>query len=161
MCLLPTTGWLKSLVHSLGWTSKRLCLTAVGHCWWCLSWTAEHTCINTVNKYQLVYSFYKYSPRLLSENIVKWQRKIRFTISLRHKYKVELQSVKIHKGTKSSCDAQQSMVEPPQRPSAGAMGHHPRCFARSISSHKLHKCYWEKRSNYITLLEWFYNKAGG
>ena len=28
------------------------------------------------------------------------------------------------------------MVEPPQRPSAGAMGHHPRCFARNISSLK-------------------------
>ena len=28
------------------------------------------------------------------------------------------------------------MVEPPQRPSAGAMGHHPRCFARNISSPK-------------------------
>ena len=26
--------------------------------------------------------------------------------------------------------------EPPQRPSAGAMGHHPRCFARSISSQR-------------------------
>ena len=28
------------------------------------------------------------------------------------------------------------MVEPPQRSSAGAMGHHPRCFARNISSPK-------------------------
>ena len=33
-----------------------------------------------------------------------------------------------------SYDAYQSMVEPPQRPSAGAMGHHPRCFARNIYS---------------------------
>ena len=32
--------------------------------------------------------------------------------------------------------AYQSMVEPPQRPSAGAMGHHPRCFAGNISSLK-------------------------
>ena len=38
--------------------------------------------------------------------------------------------------TKCSYDAHQSMVEPPQRPSAGAMGHHSRCFARSISSQR-------------------------
>ena len=37
----------------------------------------------------------------------------------------------IPSATKCFCDVNQSMMEPPQRPSAGAIGHDPKCFAET------------------------------
>ena len=56
---------------------------------------------------------------------------------------------------KCSYDALQSMVEPPQRPSAGAMGHHPRCFARSISSQIAGEEFMRNHKNRALLAKFF------